>query len=249
MRGKRVALKSWIGVSFVAGLSLAGETNAQALRLEVDQLSFLQVEAGPVELDLEVVLSSPFALDTVNLALTSDAAALFAYRDPVFTIGTPFREGDLSAGSLPQEGQTLDQPGAFLFFSAAETFGPERFPARILTLHLASVNDLDAGTYTFSFDPVQTQWGNNFLLNPFVNLGTFTLTVTESDSNDGSGDDGNGNGSGGNGDGGTGGGTPAPGLCGAAAVEASALSLLMLGIVPFRRGWRRIARTRRDGSR
>lgn len=247
MRNKRVALKMWIGIGFVAGMSLAKETSAQTLRLEIDQLSFLQMEAGPVELDLEVVLSSAFALDTVNLVLTSDAAAQFAYRDPVFTIGAPFREVDLSAGTLPEAGQTLDQPGGFQFYSVAETFGPERFPARIMTLHLASVNDLDAGTYTFSFDPLQTQWGNDFQLNPFVNLGTFTLTVTASDSEDGSGDNGNGSSDGGGG-GGSGGGTPAPALCGAAAVEALAMSLLMLGIVPFRRVWGRIAQARHDGS-
>jgi hypothetical protein len=196
MSADPMALKR-ILTACVIVLGFAGHAGAQSIALESDNLAFAQVEAGPVELDLDVVVSSAFELDTIAVALTSNEPALFAYRDPVYTVGQPFFEQELLVNTLPDPDQPLSEPAIFTFFSVIQTFGPERFPATIVTIHLKSINDLVAGTYAFSFDPTLTRWGTDFQLTTFLATEPFTLTVTAPDSgDDGGNDDGNGDGDG-----------------------------------------------------
>lgn len=257
-------------VACVAALCLGVSVQAQSITLKSNDLEFALAEAGPVELDLNIVVGSAFELNTVAVALTSNQPGVFAYRDPVYTVGTPFFERDLLVDTLPDPDQPLSQPAIFTFFSVTQTYGLERFPATIVTIHLKSIDDLEAGTYSFSFDPTLTQWGNNFQLTTFVNRGTFTLTVTASDSGGDEGDDGGGDdddvvgppvpedddgdaesdddGSSDGGDGalggsgGSGGSHTAPTFCGSAAGQTLTLSLALLSLSPMRRMARRAYR-------
>ncbi len=160
-------------------LSFAGAGEAQTISLLEESLSFQLVEEGPVQLDLDVEVTSTVDLDSIVFSIVSDPPGTFVYREPLFTNGNLFLEDELETGNLPEPGQAVDADAVFTYATVFDTFGFVDFPATLVTLHLESAADLEPGIYTLSFDTAVTQWGQNFALAPFIERNPFTLTVTD----------------------------------------------------------------------
>lgn len=169
-------------IAIVASAVLVAPTIGSAQNVSMDVLvdgsDSLTVSAGEVTLDLQIRVGTDIALDGVQFALQGSSPELFAFAEPVLTVGSPFTPGELAHGGA-DDGELISNEPLILLFTFSESHPPSSFPSVVLTIRVRSVGNLSAGTYTFTTGGDEHHiWTSSPDTGAFTSIGTFTLTVT-----------------------------------------------------------------------
>ncbi|GEM_PF-2210242 len=175
---------------------LAQDSGQVSIQILSNGQSSMTVAPGPVDLQLDLKMSTSVGLVAAEFALDCSSPAAFVYAEPTVSNGSPFTETDLSFVPITppaNDGTPLsDHPRITFFRLEAGSYEPELFPSVVLTYHLRSIGALPAGAsyiFTLTEDDELPLWisdsGPTELLSGKIAVGTegiFTLQVSADDS-------------------------------------------------------------------
>ncbi|MBP7935341.1 MAG: hypothetical protein KA354_11910 [Phycisphaerae bacterium] len=174
---------------------LAQDSGQVSIQILSSGQSSMTVAPGPVDLQLDLKMSTTVGLVAAEFALDCSSPALFVYAEPTVSNGSPFTETDLNFVPIKppaNDGTPLsDHPRITFFRLEAGSYEPALFPSVVLTYHVRSIGTLPSGaSYTFSLteDDELPLWisdsGPTELLSGKIAVGTegiFTLQVSAGD--------------------------------------------------------------------
>lgn len=173
--------------------SLAADTSQVSIQILSNGQSSVTVPPGPVDLQLDLRMSSNVPLTAIELSLDCSSPSSFVYASPTVTIGVPFTQNDLDFVPITppaEDGTPLsEQPVITLFRLTPGNYPVSSFPSVILTLHIRSVQSLTAGTsctFTLTEEDQRPLWveddGSDAGVSGKITVGTagmFTLQVSD----------------------------------------------------------------------
>lgn len=117
--------------------------------------SSMTVQAGAVDLQLDLRLSTNIGLAGMQFSLDCSAPNLFVYATPAVTLGTPFTSEDMAFVPInppARDGVSLaDHPLVTFFRMESGNYAPEGFPSVIFSYHVRSVESLPGNSsYVFT---------------------------------------------------------------------------------------------------
>jgi len=148
----------WVAATFLMTLpvsAFASDVNQVSVEILSNQQSSMTVAPGPVDLELDLRMSTNIGLTALELALDCSSPSVFVYASPTVTIGSPFTQADLDFVPITpaaDDGTPLSEHPLMTFFRMSPGNYPvSKFPSVIVTLHIRSVQSLTAGTsHTFT---------------------------------------------------------------------------------------------------